>query len=95
VGYEQHGWKIAGGNDEDPHHMELSCRTTIGQAGNGARRSAYLVSKRWNIAVNWDWHGLTVFVPLPEVQISRIEMERRKAESPLFVRSRAGRPRKS
>ena len=31
-------------------------------------------------------HGLTGFAPLPEVQISRIEMERRKVESPLFAR---------
>jgi hypothetical protein len=31
-------------------------------------------------------YGLTGFAPLPEVQISRIEMERRKVEAPLFVR---------
>jgi hypothetical protein len=30
-------------------------------------------------------HGLTVFAPLPEVQISRIEMELSRVESSLFV----------
>jgi hypothetical protein len=39
-------------------------------------------------------HGLTGFAPLPEVQISRIEMGRRKVESLLFA-PRAGRPCKS
>ncbi len=31
-------------------------------------------------------HGLTGFAPLPEAQISRIEMKRRKVGAPLFVR---------
>jgi hypothetical protein len=37
-------------------------------------------------------HGMTVLTPVPEVQIGRIEMVRREAESPHIVRPRSVSP---